>query len=198
MLLQIVVLMGFAYVIGSIPTGIIIARVWGVRDIREHGSGTMGATNVARVLGKKFFVPIFLLDAGKAYGYLWLVQKYASAFLVYSPWIIIGVAGALLLGNGYSLFLRFGPSGKGVATSIGILTALCPNLLIAPLIMWLLVAWFTRRIGFASVVALVAVPVAAWCMAVSFPVLILTIFIACWGLWLHRSHVYALVGMTRK
>lgn len=188
-MLQLIVLIVVAYIIGSIPTGILIARLFGIKDIREHGSGSMGATNVARVLGKKFFVPIFLLDAGKAGLLIWLMQKYAAEWLPYSPWAIVSIAIALLIGNGYSLFLRFGASGKGVATSVGILVALCPKLLILPFLVWLLVLFITRRIGIASVASLVALALTAWYAAVSAQIFFLMLFIACWGIWLHRAHV---------
>lgn len=68
-----------AYLIGSIPTGYLIARMKGITDIRKHGSGNIGATNVSRSLGKKYFVIIFLLDAGKAF---FLLSSYNTLFIL--------------------------------------------------------------------------------------------------------------------
>ena len=97
-----------AYLIGAIPTGYLIARLKGVRDIRQHGSGNIGATNVSRLLGIHYFFIIFFLDAGKAFLFMNTIKPYFPIDYLYF------FAGILLLGNTCSLFLRF-RGGKGVA-----------------------------------------------------------------------------------
>src|ERR1700730_10712106 len=102
-----------AYLVGAIPTGYIIAKLKGISDIRQHGSGNIGATNISRVLGKHYFFLIFFLDAGKAYLFLQLIKPYFDfSYLCF-------FAGILLFGNGYSIFLR-GTGGKGGATLCGL------------------------------------------------------------------------------
>lgn len=91
-----------AYLVGSIPTGYLIAQWAGIADIRKHGSGNIGATNVARLLGVHFFFIVFFIDALKAYCYLRYMQSMTSDVLVHAL-----IAIALLLGNIFSCFLEF-------------------------------------------------------------------------------------------
>ena len=86
-----------AYVIGSLPSGYWFTRFFFSIDITKHGSGNIGATNVARIIGKPFFMLIFLFDAGKAYGTLYAAQ----AFFGSQPDTCLLLSGALLIGNAY-------------------------------------------------------------------------------------------------
>ena len=153
-LLNIVLVLG-AYLVGSFPTGYLVAQWAGIADIRNHGSGNIGATNVARMLGMHFFFLVFFIDAFKAYYYLKYVQR-ISADVRYHYLI----AGALLLGNIFSLFLGF-RGGKGVATSVGIGIALMPPLFLYVLGIWLAVFAITKTVGIASVVGGIALPILA-------------------------------------
>ncbi|MFH1832096.1 MAG: glycerol-3-phosphate acyltransferase [bacterium] len=152
-----VALFVLAYLIGSIPTGYLICRYCFNIDVTQHGSGNIGATNVARVLGKgiKYFVFIFLIDAAKAYLSLYA----ANYFFVHNLLInaaqvqnyILLLACAVLLGNAHSIFLKF-KGGKGVATSLGIIVYLIPvSLVLLFLASWLIILAFTRRVFMASI-----------------------------------------------
>ncbi|WP_435005411.1 glycerol-3-phosphate 1-O-acyltransferase PlsY [Tundrisphaera lichenicola] len=113
-----------AYLIGSIPFGLLIARWFGGVDIRTVGSGNIGATNVGRVLGFRFFVVVFLLDFLKGLlptHYLPPIASGVSSFKL--PHLPVGVAIATILGHNFPLYLRF-KGGKGVATSLGAVSAL--------------------------------------------------------------------------
>lgn len=146
----------FAYLIGALPTGFLVARWFGIADIRMHGSGNIGATNVARLLGPLFFIPIFLFDAGKAYLYLFVLH-----FLPLSFESLLLAAFFLLLGNSYSLFL-YGGGGKGFATLIGILAAMHPQALLPLFFVWFFVAIKTYTVGIASVCATLSWPLYAY------------------------------------
>lgn len=116
---------GGAYIIGALPSGYWFAKYFFNIDITQHGSGNIGASNVARVLGsKKYFLLIFLLDAAKAYTYLSFLQYYDISSNSYYL-----IASMLLIGNAYSVFLNY-RGGKGVATALGILSALAPAMLV--------------------------------------------------------------------
>jgi glycerol-3-phosphate acyltransferase PlsY len=156
MMISNVVSMIGAYVVGSIPTGYLIAQWAGVADIRKYGSGNIGATNVARALGIHFFFLVFLIDALKAYCYLRYMQSITPDTRIHYL-----IAMALLLGNVFSLFLGF-RGGKGVATSVGIGAALMPSLFWYVLGIWLAVLAITKTVGIASVIGAVALPVLAW------------------------------------
>lgn len=147
-----IIIFGVAsYLIGAIPTGYLIARYKGVADIRQHGSGNIGATNVSRLLGKQYFFLIFLLDAMKAFCFLKLIEPYCN----YDYQCLF--AALLLLGNCYSLFLK-GSGGKGVATLFGLITALHPVLIAPLLILWALILAITQTVGVASVGAIMCLP----------------------------------------
>ena len=104
-----------AYVIGSIPTGWIVARAYGI-NIRQQGSGNIGATNVLRSVGKLPAAIVVLADPLKALLTVIIAQRLSD-----NPWFICATALAAILGNSFSLFLRF-RGGKGVATSFGAFT----------------------------------------------------------------------------
>jgi glycerol-3-phosphate acyltransferase PlsY len=108
-----------AYLAGSIPFGMVLARAKGV-DLRSVGSGNIGATNVARALGKGWAVAVLAADAAKGFVPVWLGRR-----LEMTPTVIALAGGAAILGHMFTLFLR-GRGGKGVATSLGVALALSP------------------------------------------------------------------------
>jgi glycerol-3-phosphate acyltransferase PlsY len=167
-----------AYLLGSVPFGVLIGRACGV-DIRAHGSGNIGATNVGRVLGKRLGLLCFALDLGKGalpvlvagsvHGVLgdWAVEIPAR-----TSWLWLAVAFAALSGHMASIFLGF-RGGKGVATAFGALLAMWPTLGIPALIAfagWLLAVGITRIVSLASMVAAVLVPLATIALLLAAPV----------------------------
>lgn len=177
------VLIVLAYLIGSIPSGYLIARLYGIQDIRLHGSGNIGATNVARILGTRFFFIVFLADFLKAYLYMLCMQMLGLSQL----WIMIGGL-ALIVGNGASIFLQF-RGGKAVATSCGVILAWNPVLVALVLIPWIITLWITKRVGIASGAGYVALPWFASCMPHADLLVPCTLLISLWGLFLHRSNI---------
>lgn len=173
-----------AYLIGAIPTGFLVARLAGISDITQHGSGNIGATNVARVAGKKYFLVVFLLDVAKAWLYLMLLHYYGVHDLIQ-----YAAAATLLIGNSFSLFLG-GKGGKGVATAVGIMAACNVKIVVAMLIFWLVFFIKTRTVGISSVITLLLLPILVFA---SYPVVtdffLLCVFISCWGIWRHASNI---------
>ena len=186
-LLHVLALSG-AYLVGSVPTGFLIARLAGVPDIRQHGSGNIGATNVARILGKKFFALVLLFDAGKAYGCLAMLATFGA-----SKELFCLAALALLLGNSASIFLRFS-GGKGVAVTVGCLLFLAPSIVLVALCVWFAVLGLTRIVGFASVAAALGVVIMGIVMVYkqNDPVALTSIAMALWVVVLHRKNVNTL------
>ena len=136
-----------AYLIGSIPFSYLIARARGV-DLRRVGSGNVGATNVARSVGLPYGVLAFLLDAGKGALAAWLANYWG---------LPIWLAGFAVVGHDWSLFMGL-RSGKGVATSLGILIIISWPAFLLTVGLWALVAWLTRYVSVASVSALLLSP----------------------------------------
>lgn len=170
------------YLIGSIPSGYLIARAYGVKDIRDHGSGAIGATNVSRVLGIKFFFIVFFADFLKTYLYVMGLSQYGFAQID-----LISVSVALLIGNGYSLFFR-SRSGKGVATTCGVLCALAPVFLGTLFCGWLFVFFVSQTVGIASTVLYLCMPLWSYFFydGMLLPFLF---FVSIWGLILHRNNL---------
>ena len=183
-----------AYLVGSIPTGYWFARYFFNIDVTMHGSGNIGATNVARVLGNiKYFFLIFFIDAGKALAILWVAQRYAIV-CVSQPWqqsLLCCVAASLLLGNGFSIFLG-GRGGKSVATLVGCVLFMYPAwLVLAMLCSWGLVFAVSRMVFIASISAAVVAASLYWLFASSLGVL-LGVFLSLatvWLIWRHKSNI---------
>lgn len=172
-----------AYLIGAIPVGYLIAQLKGIADIRAHGSGNIGATNVSRFLGMHYFFIIFFLDAGKAFLYIHTIQPYVEF-----NYLCI-FASILLFGNGCSIFLR-GGGGKGVATLCGLLGALCPSAMIFLLGIWICILIPTRTIGIASVVAAICLPVYAYTTHNN-EFFLFSLFAALWIVRAHQPNIQA-------
>jgi len=152
--MQVLILI-ISYVLGSIPFGFIIARLIKGIDIRKFGSGNIGATNVARVVGIKWGFIVFVLDFLK--GMIPIIVVF-NLYPDYSTRLYIGIALAAILGHNWSIFLFF-KGGKGVATSIGTVSGLCfkyPDLTISAsiaVISWVLIFLICKKVSLASMTA---------------------------------------------
>lgn len=141
-----------AYLIGSIPTGLLIIRWLRGIDIRTVGSGNIGATNVYRVAGLPVAILVLLIDVLKGAGSVLLARALASP-----PWAEVLAGLAAIIGHNWSAFLRLA-GGKGIATSFGVLAALSPAAAGVALAAWLVVAALTRYASLASILAMATVP----------------------------------------
>lgn len=187
MITSIIVLIG-AYLVGAIPTGYILCRrLFGI-DITEHGSGNIGATNVARVLGSHFFFVVFLIDAAKAFLYLFLLLQF---YVLNNSVIFFCAAIMLLVGNAYSVFLNFS-GGKGVATMCGIIYALFPPLCFTWFALsWLLLVGITRKAFLGSIgaaISLVIVYVFLQGSLFTYEFYFLC-WLCVWIIWRHKSNI---------
>jgi acyl phosphate:glycerol-3-phosphate acyltransferase len=153
--MTIVFAMAAAFVLGSFPTGVIVARAKGV-DLRKIGSGNIGATNVGRALGKGWAAFVLVIDAGKGALPVLLAQR-----LSVNPWLPALAGLAAVLGQAFSIFLR-GRGGKGVATSLGAGLALAPVATLSCLGVFLIVFVSFRIVSLGSLAAMAAFPVFLW------------------------------------
>lgn len=191
-----------AYLIGSFPTGYIAGRIRGV-DIRKVGSGNVGATNVTRVLGKKFGYPVFLIDFLKGLIPLLLARTIAHRYQLdpTSSDLCIAVAGIFaVVGHSYPVWLGF-KGGKGVATSLGLVFGIS---WIAALVMgavWIILLKITRYVSVASIIAAIALPIAMIALLLLHqlrsPVLIyFSLLLAAIVVFRHRSNMSRLLAGT--
>lgn len=147
------------YLLGAIPFGYLAGRLKGV-DIRQHGSGNIGATNAIRVLGKGVGIPVFILDLVKGWLPVWLAKLWLSSAGVEGAMlttVAVGTGLAAVLGHMFTFWLAF-KGGKGVATTAGVLIGVAPDGMLAGLLIWLLVFFATRYVSLASMLASAAVP----------------------------------------
>src|SRR2546429_364518 len=155
-----------AYLLGSIPTGFLVAKARGI-DIRTVGSGNIGATNVFRALGTPAGILVLLADALKGWVAVVVVAKLVYRWLAWTPdpqgqeWLAICAGLAAILGHNYTCWLHF-KGGKGIATSAGVVLALVPWALVIILGIWIAVFALTRYVSLASICAAFALPFAAW------------------------------------
>jgi len=137
-----------AYLLGSIPFAIVIGKWFWHVDVRDHGSGNVGTTNVFRVLGRKAGTLVLIGDMSKGF-----IPVALSRYAFHLPaWVTLIVAFAALVGHMYSVFLR-GGGGKGVATGAGVVLGLTPPVFVAALCVFLLTLLTTRIVSLASIFA---------------------------------------------
>src|SRR5215813_12539669 len=149
-----------SYLLGSIPFGYLAGRLVGI-DIRQAGSGNVGATNVVRVLGRGYGYPVFVLDVLKGFAAVKISMLMASGRpQEWNSPEIFGILAAVssVLGHLYPPWLKF-KGGKGVATSAGALLALTPVATLIGIAVWIMVFWLSRYVSLASITAAVVLPI---------------------------------------
>lgn len=181
------------YLIAAIPTGVVIARLMGGEDVRQKGSGNIGATNVYRV-------------AGKLAGVLTLVGDTLKGFLpllAFKTWLEptptqLGIASAVaILGHCYPVYLKF-KGGKGVATALGIFLVISPKAVFFALIVFILTVAITRYISLGSVLAALSAPLVILLLNHQQPIFLATLFIAALVIWRHNSNIRRLLDGTEN
>ena len=189
-----------AYLLGSIPTGFIVAQVKGV-DIRAVGSGNIGATNVLRALGKPAGILVLFVDMLKGWLAVVVLTRLAlGAFglnangaALETDEIIAGVAA--ILGHNYTCWLQF-KGGKGIATSAGVLLALVPWALLIIMAVWIGVCIVTRYVSLASISASLVLPLASWLTHESLTKVIVTAAMAALAVYKHKGNIRRLLDGT--
>ena len=192
------------YLFGSLPTGHLVGRFLGV-DISKHGSGNIGATNVLRVLGRRWGYFVFFIDTLKGF-----LAVRAAFYLVQIAKIgverieLVGILAAVtcILGHTFPIWLRF-RGGKGVATSAGALLGLMPAAIVAIFFVWLIIFQLTRYVSLASIGAAVALPVVVGILILRKSVtdaalLYFSVLIAGVVIWRHRSNLKRLLNGTER
>jgi glycerol-3-phosphate acyltransferase PlsY len=142
-----------AYLLGSIPFGLLLAKIFGKADVRKEGSGNIGAANVVRVAGPLAGILTLVLDGAKGAAAVLLAERYSNDS---ATWMI--TAGLLaMVGHCFPVWLKF-KGGKGVATAAGVYLALCPPAFLGDLLLFILVVAFWRYVSLGSISAAAAMP----------------------------------------
>jgi acyl phosphate:glycerol-3-phosphate acyltransferase len=188
------------YLLGSIPTGYLAGRLRGI-DVRQSGSGNIGATNVFRVLGKPAGIIVLIIDGLKGYAACtWaadLVIHWCHAQTIEPHSLRITAGLAAILGHNFTCWLRF-RGGKGIATSAGVLAALVPGALIIITCIWIVVFALTRYVSLASISASFALPFATWITQRNPALTIVTSAMAALAIYKHRGNIQRLMNGTEN
>lgn len=181
-----------AYLVGSIPSGLILGKLFWHTDLRKYGSHNIGATNAWRTLGKVPGIIVFLADSLKGQTGVLL-----GLSLVGTP--LAAVIGGLLaiVGHSFSLFLRF-HGGKGVATSLGVLTMLMGNVTLIVFALWFTIVYMTRYVSLGSVVAGVLTPILAALFAYPMEYIVFTVIAAFLVIVRHHENIKRLMDGTEN
>jgi glycerol-3-phosphate acyltransferase PlsY len=179
-----------AYLVGSIPFGYVLPRLLRGDDIRRHGSGNVGATNVWRVYGRSLGLPVAVLDVIKG-----LVPAAIGLWLG-GDWVGVLAGAAAMLGHARPVYLGFSKGGKMVATAGGVALALAPLAALGCAAIWLVVFALSRYASLASMLAAAALPLLCLALGSSWPVVGFTALAALGVLALHRQNVRRLLSGT--
>lgn len=181
------------YLIAAIPTGVVLSRMMGSEDIRQTGSGNIGATNVYRVAGKLAGILTLLGDISK--GFLPL--------LAYKSWLTptptqLGIACVVAIaGHCYPIYLKF-QGGKGVAIALGLFLVLSPKAVLIALVVFIVTVAITRYISLGSILATMSAPLLILLFNQPQPIFLATLFIAMLVTWRHRSNISRLLDGTES
>jgi acyl phosphate:glycerol-3-phosphate acyltransferase len=185
-----VLLVAVGYVMGSIPTGVLVARWHKGIDIRQHGSGNIGMTNVLRAVGKNAAAFTLLGDVLKGLVPVMLALAWST-----SPWIIGLVGLVAIVGHMYPLFVGF-HGGKGVATTLGVFIPLLPGPLLLAFVVWAACVALRRQVSLGSLAAAAALPLAAllWGSSAAYVLYALAAAVLIW--YRHHENIHRLLAGT--
>lgn len=194
--MELILFVVLAYLIGSIPTGYIVVKLFTGQDIRTIGSGSTGATNVKRVMGKGWFFTVMLLDAFKGALPVVLAKIYATSFTSIGL-IPVLCAVAVILGHSKSVFLKFS-GGKSVASGIGTIIALNWQVGLMIAFVWAIITYVSKYVSLGSIIALCFAPflMSLWEEPVAY--VVYAAIGAVYIIYLHRENIVRLIKGTEN
>ncbi len=187
-----VLILVVAYLLGSLPFGYLMSKLFLKTDIRKHGSGNIGATNVLRVGGWKAALPVFLLDALKGFTAVYLA-KYVSDL----PVIFLAAGFLAMLGHSFPVFLRF-RGGKAAATGVGVLAAVSGWALLILAVVTVILIAVTRYVSLGSIVGSIMVPLIFLILGYDLPYIVFGIGVALLVVLRHRQNIERLFKGTES
>jgi glycerol-3-phosphate acyltransferase PlsY len=185
-----------SYLIGAIPTSYLVARWFGGIDLRQQGSNNLGATNLYRVMGWRYAVPVALFDIAKGTIPVVLFGPQGTGLPMFPT--LCGVMA--VIGHVFSIFVGF-KGGKGVATAAGLILGLAPLALLTVAAIWALLVWATGYVSLGSVIAALLFPLADYLLQPARrtpPTLLIDVAIAAFIVWKHRANIQRLLNGTEN
>jgi len=191
-----------AYLLGAVPFGLIVARLYRIKDIRKVGSGNIGATNVWRMVGAKAAIWVYLLDIGKGVAAIMVARQFHPTLISFDLLLVI-CAVVAVVGNVFPVYLRF-KGGKGVNTSLGVMITLLPMATLICMAVFLLVVLILRYISLGSIIAVICLFIVIMIekyllnMTVASIYLYLSIVLALLVILSHRQNIARLLSGTEN
>lgn len=187
-------LLGFVlgHVCGSVPSGLWLVQAFHGIDIRNYGSKNIGTTNVFRTVGPKTAVLVLIADAFKG-----ILAVGIMSYLFHNPLLDVITALGALLGHNYSIFLGF-KGGKGVATALGLLIFMMPNVAVASFGIWLVCVLLTRYVSLGSIMAAIFTPPLAWYLGYPSAYMIFSVVAAFFVVLRHKENIHRLLTGTES
>lgn len=196
LVIKVVIAAIVAYLIGSIPTGYLIVKSATGQDIRQVGSGSTGATNVKRVMGKKWFFIVLLLDALKG-----TIPVMIANFVPYlhsnSGLTAVIAAACVLLGHSKSIYLGF-TGGKSVASGVGTILALSPTVGLSIALIWAIITYASKYVSLGSIIALALSPILMFLFNQPIAYVVYCVIGAVYVIYLHRENIKRLLAGTEN
>jgi glycerol-3-phosphate acyltransferase PlsY len=192
MILLYLLLIIASYFIGAIPTGVVLAWAFSGKDIRQEGSGNIGATNVTRVLGKKLGALTLVGDLLKGFLPVWV-----GSYLVSSLNVVCLMGCAAFLGHLFPVYLKF-KGGKGVATALGVFLYLSPIVILVEIIVFVFVVGIWRYVSLGSLIAAASMPLLLVIIGSPKPVVLLSMAFALLIFIKHKANIQRLLNGTEN
>jgi len=192
MLILYLLLIIASYFIGAIPSGVVLARAFSGKDIRQEGSGNIGATNVTRVLGKKLGALTLVGDLLKGFLPVWV-----GSYLVSSLNVVCLMGCAAFLGHLFPVYLKF-KGGKGVATALGVFLYLSPIVILVEIIVFVFVVGIWRYVSLGSLIAAASMPLLLVIIGSPKPVVLLSMAFALLIFIKHKANIQRLLNGTEN
>ena len=187
-----------AYLLGATPTSYLAGQMARGIDLRDHGSKNLGATNVYRLLGWKYAIPVALWDMAKGGIPVLLYVRLAEVGQQgWHPWMPVALGGAAVLGHMFSPYMRF-RGGKGVATAAGVFVALAPLALAIALPVWGVSLWLTGYVSLSSIVAALTFPIWVRLTVGGGPTFWASVVLALLIVAAHQANIQRLVAGTEN
>jgi glycerol-3-phosphate acyltransferase PlsY len=179
-----------AYLIGGIPTSHVAAKYGARIDLRQHGSKNLGATNLYRVLGWRYAIPVGLFDTAKGFVPTYFFAPWVGA----ADWVPLAIGLGAIVGHVFPVYLKFS-GGKGVATAAGVLLAVAPTATLVAVAVWGAMVYVTGIVSVASITAALALPIAVWVLTPQHTTLLYVgVAIAFFIVFNHRANIRRIVG----
>jgi len=195
-----------SYLLGAIPFGYIVSKLWKNIDIRQYGSGNIGFTNVLRVAGKSPGIVVLLLDVGKGLLPVLLISQFTEAMELGKFMTLPALCGlASIIGHNWPIYLKF-RGGKGVSTTIGAFLALTWQVTLVGLVIWLVIVIITRYVSLGSILFVVSLPITTVVLHLSprveiedwIAILISSVIVAVMVVYKHKGNLCRLLSGTER